>query len=161
MVHLPIHDDLIKINMFKKGLRSDVKALFVTLTSSNMPTMVDAYITQPITFNNSLHAQAQDLKVKRDSLATLLPIPLHIPTATPSAPRPAASTEPVPMEVDALCHRGLLSPQEHQRRRDQGRCMYCKGKHKINDCNALAKHNSGKKYSTSSSQQGKTKLEAH
>ncbi|EPS97351.1 hypothetical protein FOMPIDRAFT_93654 [Fomitopsis schrenkii] len=149
--------------MFKKGLWSDVKALFVTLTGSNMPTTIDAYIAQAITFNNSLHAQAQELKVKRDSLATLLPVPSQVSTVAPSAPRPAAPTDPVPMEVDAICHRGPVSPQERQRRRDQGLCAYCGGKHKIDDCKALAKHNAngGKKSSPGSSQQGKAKPEAH
>ncbi|EPS92827.1 hypothetical protein FOMPIDRAFT_116444 [Fomitopsis schrenkii] len=127
IVHLPIHDDLIKINMFKKGLRSDVKALFVTLTGSNMPTTIDAYIAQAIAFDNSLHAQAQELK------------------------------------VDAIRHRGPVSPQERQRHRDQGLCAYCGGKHKIDDCEALAKRNAngGKKSSPGFSQQGKAKPEAH
>lgn len=164
MVHLPIHDDLIT---FKKGLRNDVKALFVMLTGLNMPTTIDAYIAQAIAFDNSLHAQAQDLKVKRDSLAMLLPIPSHAPAAssfTPRpAPRPAALTNPVPMEIDALRHHGPVSHQEHERRREQGLCAYCRGKHKIDTCKALAKRNTigGKKTLTSFSQQGKAKPEAH
>lgn len=114
MVHLPIHDNLIKINMFKKGLWSNVKALFITLTGSNMPTTDDAYISQAITSNNSLHAQAQDLKVKHDNLALHLLISLHASSAAPSMPQSAALTDPVPMEVNAICHHEPVSTQEHK-----------------------------------------------
>ena len=158
MVHLPIHDDLIKINMFKKGLRSDVKALFVTLTGSNLPATFDAYVAQAVAFDNSLHAQARELKVNRNNLATLLPIP-----STASAPpanvhtHHAASNDPVPMEVDAVRHHGPVSAEERQRRRDNNLCAYCGGKHSIDTCGALAKRG---KRPTGSSQQGKAKPEA-
>lgn len=67
------------------------------------------------------------------------------------------------MEIDALRHRGPVSPQERERRREQGLCAYCGGKHKIDMCEALAKRNTigGKRTSTSFSQQGKAKPEAH
>ena len=58
----------------------------------------------------------------------------YIPTNTASAPSTSASTEPVPMEVDAIKH-GPLTTEERQRRFREGLCLYCgKGKHLASDC---------------------------
>ena len=52
-----------------------------------------------------------------------------------SAPVPStSSSDPVPMEVDAIKH-GPLSAEEKEHRRREGLCFYCgKGKHTVNNC---------------------------
>ncbi|KZT01580.1 uncharacterized protein LAESUDRAFT_739082 [Laetiporus sulphureus 93-53] len=159
LVHLPIHDDLIKINMFKKGFKDDVKALFLMIQS---PTTFDDYVVQAITFDNCIYVHAQELNVDRKNIMSILPVPaaphqLHLSTTlyTP------ASTNPVPMKVDAIHYRGPLSTEEKQCRRSLGLCGYCSGKHEITACTALSKCNAVSSSSGSSSQQGKGKPGAH
>lgn len=138
MVHLPITDDIIKINMFRKGLKDDVRALFVTITE---PKIFDQYVEQAITFDNRLHARAQELGTNRKHLTAFLPVPVTTShAATPATPS-SSTNGPVPMEVDAVRHHGPLTDAEKQRRRDNNLCAYCGGKHKVDDCPTLAKRN--------------------
>ncbi|KZT08236.1 uncharacterized protein LAESUDRAFT_736111 [Laetiporus sulphureus 93-53] len=152
LVHLPIHDDLIKINMFKKGLKDDVKALFLMIQS---PTTFDDYVAQAITFDNRIYAHAQELNIDRKNVMSTLPLHLSTMLYTP------ASTDPVSMEVSAIHHHSPLSAEEKQRHHSLRLCSYCDGKHEITACAAFSKRNAASSSSGSSFQQGKGKLEAH
>ncbi|EED85219.1 predicted protein [Postia placenta Mad-698-R] len=153
MVHLPITDDIIKINMFRKGLKDDVCMLLITITE---PKIFDQYVEQAITFDNQLHACAQELGTNRKHLTAFLPVPVTTShAATPATPS-SSTNGPVPMEGDAVRHHGLLTDAKKQRHCDNNLYAYCGGKHKVDDCPTLAKRN-GKGNPTS----GKAKPAAH
>ncbi|KZT09795.1 uncharacterized protein LAESUDRAFT_735413 [Laetiporus sulphureus 93-53] len=158
LIHLPIHDDLIKINMSKKGLKDDIKSLFLMIQA---PTNFDNYVAQAITFDNRIYVHAQELNIDCKNVMSILPIPaaprqsqLSTTSYTP------ALTDPVPMEVDAVRHHGPLSAEEKQCHRSLELCRYCGGKHDIKSCTLLAKRNTSSS-SSGSSQQGKAKPGAH
>ncbi|KZT05020.1 uncharacterized protein LAESUDRAFT_737767 [Laetiporus sulphureus 93-53] len=149
LIHLPIHDDLIKINIFKKGLKDD------------SPTDFDDYVVQVITFNNHIYARAQGLNIDRKNVMTILSVLAttrqhHVSTT----PYMLASMDPVSMDVDAVHHHSPLSDAERQHHRTLGLCGYCGSKHDIKSCTILAKHNTASALS-GFSQLGKAKLGAH
>jgi hypothetical protein len=115
--------DQTKLGQFKEGLKPAVRDLCRGVRPK--PAKFDEYLNLAIDFDNDLHedelATRERSHSSRPSASSSRPAPRHV--ASP----PAASSEVVPMEVDAVKFRGPLTEAEKDRRRQLGLCMYCAG----------------------------------
>ena len=140
LVYLDLSEET-KIHYFKRGLKSDVLKALAPIV--NKPTVLESYADLATTVDNELWAADFDHREQKKSQGrsshtnswNSAPV-VSTSTAPASAPVPSisASNNVIPMEVDTI-HRGPLSPQEKQHRRDLGLCLYCgKGKHLATNC---------------------------
>lgn len=134
--HAHLHmTDQTKINRFYDGLKDGVKALLVGQTK---PMDFDKYVDLCIRLDNEFHERELELKsIKKSSGAHPKSFTTyHTPRSnfTPSPAPTTSSTDPVPMEIDAI-KRGPISKEEKERRRKEGLCFYCgQGKHSVDNC---------------------------
>lgn len=112
-------NDSVKKYWFRQGLREEVKDILV---GRDMPETFTEYVTLCIKLDNSWNARQQEkVNINKSRRSVLTP---QIPKSY--SPRPLASSlGPAPMELDG--NRKRLSPQERQRRIQEGLCLYCGG----------------------------------
>ncbi|EIW76442.1 hypothetical protein CONPUDRAFT_111405 [Coniophora puteana RWD-64-598 SS2] len=125
-----------QLDQFKNGLKLAVRDLVRGVRPK--PKTFDEYVALAIEFDNDLHEDELAAKHMREPPRRGLELREVRRTAPPS-PRPstsaAASSDVVPMEVDAVKFRGPLSQEEKDRRKRLGLCDYCgQGKHSADDC---------------------------
>jgi hypothetical protein len=133
-------DDNAKMHIFKKGLKQNVKLHLIGLHPQ--PTDLTGLITAAVQYDDAYH----QLNGRAGSSSN------HHPQA--SGTTNPSNSGPIPMDVDATtvsgsAPRGKLSPQEKQRRIDDGLCLYCGksdcgGAKDVNKCATLIQRNAGK-----------------
>lgn len=154
--------DQTKINRFHKGLKEGVRNLLV---GKPKPTKFDDYVKLCIELDNAYHEHELELKAskkssttKSSSLSYHTPRPNYAPSpsAPASTPSALASSDVVPMEIDAL-KRGPLTQEEKDRRKRLGLCHYCgQGKHMVDNCpNMSAKAKAARANAKASPSSGK------
>ena len=131
-----------EINMFRCGLKDNIKDIL-----SSQPSVPDEDIDKFIAFCIRIDERQHERELERrheraQGRSQSSYPPRHRDDnrrsnnqSRPSQPAPAApalttnasssSSQEVPMEIDAVRHRGPLSPEEKERRRKLGLCLYC------------------------------------
>jgi hypothetical protein len=115
---------------FYSGLKSEVKDA-LALLDHDATTLNDLSSTA-IRLDNRLHERRMEHKRTSPS-KTFRPINFH--QIRPTLQTPAATTAPVPMEIDGIQSKfKVLTPEEKKRRQVNNLCMYCgqPGHHAIN-----------------------------
>ncbi|THH13138.1 hypothetical protein EW146_g7057 [Bondarzewia mesenterica] len=139
--------DEVKIVKFYEGLKDEIKDHLIICLDK--PTDFHEYTKLCVHIDNELHKRDIEKCTKANNKLTnstnspytkaARPECRYNPLmpATQSAPSEALSPG-VPMEIDATHtaqHRGPLTPEEHQKRKDKGLCMYCGGPgHNADSC---------------------------
>lgn len=123
------------IDMYRKGLKENVKDLMLTLTEKKT---VAEYQKDAITCDIRLFQRAQEQRSSKN--------PSHL-SKTPSPPAKNAEG-PSPMEIDSVTTRpkGKVSEEEKKRRKELNLCPYdgesnCPGKNDIKLCPNLIRKN--------------------
>ena len=112
------------VDQFRRGLRDDVKDLMLTL---KVPTTLHEAISGALACDNRL----LERKAERKGFSQSRPQQVNYRRENQG---------PTPMELDAMVQsrtqrRGPLSPEESERRRRSGLCMYCgEPGHMLKDC---------------------------
>src|ERR1700761_7343049 len=120
-----------KLDQFKEGLKATVRDHVRNVRPK--PATFDEYVALAIDFDNDLHEdelaareRAKDshshVNTSRSAPRTAAPTP-----SASAATSSAASTDVIPMEVDAVKFRGPLTQEEKDHRRRLNLCMYCAG----------------------------------
>lgn len=128
-------DPVAIIDLYKKGLKENVKDLMLTLTLKNT---VAEYQKDAIACDVRLFQRAQEQRSSKPAS-----------TSTPRPPAPTPKTDgPTPMEIDSVSTRpkGKVSDEEKKRRKELNLCPYdgestCPGKDDIKLCKNLARKN--------------------
>lgn len=121
-------------DIFYKGLRDEIKD---ELIKSPLPSTLEELAVRAIEIDNRFYERRQEMRGTNNSGASrsfstkstsqgVRPRAHSAPSSTKS---PYHTTTDVsgatPMEIDATAPRSRLSPQEKQRRKDNGLCLYC------------------------------------
>lgn len=141
LVDLDLNESL-KIEYFRKRLKDNIQDALALVKWKDVPTDFDEYVELCISIDNSLHRRGREKKTSKptgnnssssakcSSIFSALPASSHTPAAPPSV------SPGIPMEIDATkttpC--APLSKEERERRRREGLCSYCGGKHGIDNC---------------------------
>lgn len=119
-------NDAALLARFKDGLSDEVKIL-LTSQWHHMTSVSEAQSLASAAYQNFLAQRRLHVKLSRPSNQN------QNQSRRPPAPAPSAPTSPsTAMEIDAVrtCR---LTPQEKQRRRDNGLCLYCGGENHFAD----------------------------
>lgn len=115
--------DQTKLDQFKEGLKPAVRDLVRGVRPK--PATFEDYLHLAIDFDNDLHED--ELAARDRSHGSRPSASSSRPAPRQAASAPAASSEVVLMEVDAVKFRGPLTETEKDRRRQLNLCMYCAG----------------------------------
>ena len=128
--HLKL-DDFTKINYFYDGLKEAIKDLLVTVKRKQV---FDDFVNQCIEIDNRVHERERERKhSSRPSTSRPQDSRPRASASTPSYSAPTPSSQVVPMEIDAV-KRGPITAEEKARRKKEGLCYYCAGKHRAANC---------------------------
>ena len=145
LVDLELNEPL-KIEYFRKRLKDNVLDALALIKRKDLPTDFDEYVDICISIDNSLHRREMEKKKKTGNnfnSSAKQTYSRNSGTSTPSSSFPQTSTTTAvlppgtPMEIDATktgTPRGPLTKEERERRRREGLCAYCGGKHSVDDC---------------------------
>ena len=123
------------IDVFLKGLANSIQDLLVPL---DLPTDLDTLIALTIrTDNRRMQLQHQREAVLRVPGRTTTAPVSRWPTTQRSPPDAQPHLHAAPEEEAMQLGRAWLTPEEHQRRQQEGRCFYCGGVgHLVSSCPA-------------------------
>lgn len=147
-----------KIFYFDRHLKKEVQAALIHVRPK--PKTFEGYVKICIEIDNDIHSRKLSWKAA-EPVSTSKPshskqprqdTPRHNPTQSNSPPPSSQALPPgVPMEIDATRvsrPRGPLTPEEKERRRKLGHCLYCDGAgHNAVDCPNKKKAGSSSKSS--------------
>ena len=123
-----------KWNGYERGLKPDVRLAIATMPTP--PGSFNDLVNFSITIDNQL------FKNRSFQVRPVITMPRHVANATPTSA--STGTNYAPMDLDTastgIPPKGQrITEEEKDRRRKNGLCFYCGGKHKLSDCPEHAK----------------------
>ncbi|KAF8221734.1 hypothetical protein L208DRAFT_1326266 [Tricholoma matsutake] len=146
LVDLDLNESL-KIEYFCKRLKDNVQDALALIKCKDLPMDFDEYIKLCVSIDNSLHHHECKKKGSKpsgnNSSSTTKRSPTFSTSSAPcTPPAPPTVTPGTLIEIDAAKTsqpHAPLTNKEHERRRHEGLCSYCGGKHNIHDCPNMSK----------------------
>lgn len=123
-------NDSALISQFRNGLSDAVKNLML---SHNLPPTLDKTIALAVKLDNRIFEHRLTTRVN-----TQPQFQSSGRTVTRNSNLPSKNTGPIPMDLSSMStteKRGPITAAEKERRKKLGLCVYCGGKHKLEDCN--------------------------
>lgn len=130
--------DETKRQTFFDGLNNDVKD---KILSPNKFDTFENLVKEASIIDGLLYSRRIDSRPNNPSSVRVTYSRTNNATTTPSVPSSGATRDPDAMEIDAVnvqqparVVNGKVTPEEKERRRKNGLCFYCGGKHQRKDC---------------------------